>query len=42
MDNPIYSQTQLRLMIAQAERLGFWDDVTKWQEELAKLQGVNL
>lgn len=34
---PIYNAMQLKLLIASAERLGFWDDVVHFQNELAKL-----
>lgn len=42
MAEPQRSASELKLLISQAERLGFWDDVVHWQEELAKLQETTI
>lgn len=39
---PQRSASQLKLLISQAERLGFWDDAIHWEKELAKLQAHSL
>lgn len=37
-EKPLYTQSQLVLLIAKAERLGYYDDVVYFQTELNKLQ----
>ncbi len=41
-DKPLYTVTQLKLLISSAERLGYWDDVVHFQNELAKLMPTGL
>lgn len=37
MAEPTRSIEQLKLLIATADRLGFYDDVAHWENELNKL-----
>ena len=37
-----YTETQLKLLISNATRLGFWNDVVHWEAELNKLQNKDM
>lgn len=40
-ERPLYTRDQLKLLISNADRLGFYDDVVHFQNELTKLNQEN-